>query len=196
MSQSPETWTCDQVREHLEALLEDELASHDARDIGVHLESCPECATQVRLAREIQHELRSLPELDAPAPLLYSIFDQTVRKEARRSSPVRTWGRWPQPVWAGLAAAAFALAVGLGAFWQGNTEEERPDAAAVAQATAEARYALAKTGLLTRKAGQVIRDEALRDQIVVPTTDGISQVLGTTEDRLSSGVSTKGVSDA
>ena len=195
MSHWPETWTCDQVREHLEAFLEGDLAAHEATSIGTHLEDCADCAAQVQLAREIQQELRSLPEFDTPAPVLHSSLDQTVRQETRRSGLARLWHRWPQPVWAGLAAAVLALVLGLGVVWQGGDGNEQPDAAALAQATAEARYALAKAGLLTRKAGQTIRDDALRDQIVVPTTDGLSQALGTTDDT-PSGVSTKGVSDA
>ena len=87
---------------------------------------------------------------------------------------------WPRPVWGALAAAGLALVLGLAVFSQraSTPEPALDDPATLARATAEARYALAKTGLLTARAGTALRDKALRDRVVTPTRQGLNQVLG------------------
>lgn len=187
MSRWPETWTCKRIREHIETFLDEQLPEASLRAIGSHLDDCGECAAHAQLAREIRTELQALPEIDAPAPVLQKILDQTVRAQSARPFWSRLEALWPQPAWGALAAVALALALGLGVLTQPSSDPAQPDPESIAQATAEARYALAKAGLFTRKAGRVIRDQTLRDQIVAPTTRGFSQALG--------GGTTKGVDD-
>ena len=156
---------------------------------------CPECAAHLHLAKEIQNELQALPEIDAPAPILEQILDQTVRAREQRYTLTNLWGRWPRPAWAALAVAALVLALGLGVLARRSAEPPvPPDTATLALATAQARYALAKTGLLTRKAGVAIRDKTLRDRIVVPASRGLSQALGSPASG-DAGVSSEGVND-
>lgn len=196
MSRWPDTWNCEEIRQHVEPFLDGELPPDAASRIRSHLDTCPSCAARVHLANEIQNELRGLPELDTPAPVLQRILDQTVRSEKPRPSLASLWGRWPRPVWAAVAATALALALGLGVLDQRTAapEPNRPDPVALAQATAEARYALTRTGLLTRKAGLALRDKALRDQIATPTKRGLAQALGRAEgERV--GISSEGVND-
>lgn len=183
MSRWPEETSCEETLQQVELFLDGELPETVMARIRSHFSHCPECAAQAHLAREIQHELRGLPELDAPASVLQKIFDQTVRAEQKQPILASLWGRWPRPAWAALAAAALALALGLGVLDQRSEEPAPPDTVALAQATAEARYALAKTGLLTQKAGLVIRDKALRDRIVAPTSKVLSQALGSPGER-------------
>ena len=196
MSRWPETWSCEEIRLHVEPYLDGELPAATMTRMRSHLGGCPECAAQVHLANEIQNELHALPEFDIPAPVLQRILDQTIRAKEPLPTRVGIWDRWPRPTWAALAAAALALALGLGVINQPTPSSgpEPPDSAALAQATAEARYALAKTGLLTRKAGRVLHDKTLRDQIVMPTSRGLSQALGSTAAQ-ESGVSSEGVDD-
>jgi len=178
----------------VEVFLDGELPPAAATQIRLHLDGCPECAAQVHLANEIQNELHALPELDAPAPVLQQILNQTVRTQSRGRSRASVLNLWPRPAWAALAAAGLALALGLGILGQRSPDPAQPDPASIAQATAEARYALARTGFLTRQAGLVIRDKALRDQVVAPTRRGLSQVLGNPAPE-SSGTSPEGVND-
>lgn len=182
MSQWPENWSCEEVWEHLEELLEGELPETQATQIRSHLDQCAACEAQTRLAMEIRGELRALPELDAPAPLLQAVLDQTVKAQEPRLSLGELLGSWPRPIWAALAAASLILVLGLTVLSQRPTAPEQPDAAAIAQATAEARFALARVGVLTREAGLTIRDKALRDQVAVPTQKGLSQFLGQVSD--------------
>ena len=194
MSQLPENWNCEEIRQHLEIFLDGKLPETAAIQIQSHLEDCPGCAAQTRLARDIHNELRVLPEFDTPAPVLQQILDQTVRTESPPNASVSFWGRWPGPVWAALAATGLALLLGVGVLNQQSTDPVEPDAAAIAQATAEARYALARTGLLTRKAGLVIRDKTLRDRIAAPTSRGLSRALHNPVEE-KGGASLEGVND-
>ena len=179
MSRWPEDPRCAETRERVELYLDGELDAEDLTRIRGHLERCPACAAQIQLAREIQAELRALPELDTPAPVLARILDQTVR--GRRSAvDSRWWMSWPRPLWGALAAAGLALVLGLAVFSQraSSPEPALRNPATLARATAEARYALVKTGLLTAKAGTVLREKALRDRVVVPTRHVLNQALG------------------
>lgn len=182
MSRWPEIWSCEEITQHVEPFLDGELSAGATTQIRLHLDGCPECEARVHLANAIQNELHALPELDTPAPVLQQILDKTVRHPRSRRSPVSFWGRWPRPAWVALAAAALALGLGLGVLNQRSPSPEPPppDTAALTRATTEARYALTKTGLLTRKAGSLLRDKTLRAQIVAPTSRGLSRALGST----------------
>ena len=194
MSQSPESWNCNEIRQHLEIFLDGGLPETTTNQIHSHLEDCPGCSAQAQLARELHNELRALPEFDAPAPVLQQILDQTVRTESPANDAAGLWGRWPGPAWAALAATGLALLLGVGVLNQQSPDPAEPDAATIAQATAEARYALARTGLLTRKAGLVIRDKTLRDQIAAPTNRGLSRALHNPVEE-KGGASLEGVND-
>lgn len=194
MSRWPDTWSCEEVRQQIEAFLDGELPAAATTQIRSHLDSCPACAAQVHLANEVQNELHALPELDTPAPVLQQILDQTTRTRRQESSRISWLDLWPRPAWAALAAAGLVLALGLGILTQRPADPVQPDQAAIAQATDEARYALARTGLLTRKAGLVIRDRTLRDEVAAPTRRGLSRVLGNRTLEPSE-VSSEGVND-
>jgi mycothiol system anti-sigma-R factor len=184
VSRWPEDPRCAETRETVELYLDGELDGESCVRIRAHLERCSTCAAQIQLAREIQSELRSLPELEAPAPVLERILERTVHRR-RPAAATRWWAIWPRPVWGALAAAGLALVLGLAVFSErGSTPEPvLPDAATLERATAEARYALAKTGLLTAKAGAAVRDKALRDRVVRPTRQGLNQALGRSLER-------------
>jgi anti-sigma factor RsiW len=194
VSRLPDNQSCEQVQQDLETYLDGGLSTVRVHQVEGHLSDCPTCLAQVHLAKEIQNELRALPEFDAPAPVIQSIFDQTVRSENRKRSVGDFLGAWPRPVWATLAAASLVLVFTLAVLNQSATPPDQPNEAAVAQATAEARFALAKVGLATRKAGVTVRDKALRDQIAVPTRKGLSRAFGRDGDQ-ESGSLNKGVND-
>lgn len=178
MSRLPDSQNCAQVQQDLEAYLDGGPSTVRAHRVEAHLSECSTCLAQVHLAKEIQNELRALPEMDAPAAVIQTIFDQTVRSEKPKRSLGDLLNRWPRPVWATLVAASLVLVVALAVINQGTTTPDQPDEAAIAQATAEARFALAQVGLATRKAGLAVRNKALQDQIVTPTKRSLSRALG------------------
>jgi len=194
VSRSAETWDCQQVVRALEPWLDGELEAVDDSRIRTHLNSCDDCAAQSRLAEAIRSELRTLPELDAPAAVLASIRART----SRATSPPRRWtdlvARVPRPAWAALAAAVLVLAIALTTLWSPPAVSPENDAADIARATAEARFALARAGVFTAAAGRIVRDSAIRDQIVAPAQRGLSQSLGSGP-KLGHGKSDQGAND-
>jgi anti-sigma factor RsiW len=170
--------TCQGVQHDLEAYLDGSVSTLRVQQIEGHLDGCTECLAQLHLAKEIQNELRALPEFDAPAPVIHSIYDQTVRSGRSAASLGRFAERWLRPAWATLALAGLALVLALTLMHRAPVAPDQPDEAAIAQATAEARFALSRVGLATRKVGTTVRDRAWRDGIVVPTRESLSGALG------------------
>ena len=194
MSRSSETWDCEKVVQALEPWLDGDLGALEDAEVRSHLASCADCAAQRRLAEAIRSELRALPELDAPPAVLTAIRART----APATAPRRRWTdlvvRLPRPVWAALAVAVLALAVALPILWQAPAAAPDSDAAAIARATAEARFALAKAGFVTAEAGRLVRDRAIRDQIVFPAERGLSRSLGS-RSKLEHGEPDQGAND-
>jgi anti-sigma factor RsiW len=142
-----ETLRCEEARELIEPSLDGELEAMDETRLRRHLEACPSCAGERRLAVRIQEELRRL-RLAEVVPL------------AQRRRPVR-------PARALLAAAMLALTVG-GALVLEQLRvrpADRPSPAEVARATAEARFALAYVGKVSRQTGLDLRDGLLRGHL-------------------------------
>lgn len=179
MSRWPEDRGCGWVERSLDAWLDRELDATTTSQIRSHLDRCPRCAAQARLAAEIRQELGALPELDAPRPIVDSILARTSRTPERHHPWSGLFGALARPAWVAVAVALLILGIGLILVRSPSTPPLDPNAAAVAQATAEARFALAKAGLLTRRAGQVVRDRAFRDQIILPAQRGLNRSLRT-----------------
>jgi anti-sigma factor RsiW len=133
---------CDEALDLLEPSLDGELPPGDAARLRAHLFGCPSCARELALARRIQGELRALPLSEVPSEIRVLAGGGRVR--------------------ALLAAAMLAMTVGGALF----LEQARfrpapppgPSTADVARATAEARFALAYIGKVSRHAGLDLRD--------------------------------------
>jgi anti-sigma factor (TIGR02949 family) len=165
---------CDEALEILEAYLDGDLPSAEASRVREHLERCPACAAELELAGRIQRELRSLPELDCPPELVERIH------EAGRGEVVPFRPREPVLGWRLAAAAALlALAIGGGAlFLRVQQQSDRPSPQEIAKATAEARYALAYIGKVTRRTRLSLQDDVFQKRLVEPASRGVSRSLG------------------
>jgi anti-sigma factor RsiW len=101
-----ENLTCEACERELIAFLDGALTPAVARVIERHVESCPRCRAAAADYRAIATGLRAMPLLPAPRWL----EDRIVRRVPRASRfPGAAWQRFG----AGLAAASFALTVGL-----------------------------------------------------------------------------------
>lgn len=138
-----ELTSCAEALDLLEPFLDSELTPGDAARLQRHLEGCRSCAGELALAGRIQSELRAL----RPAAVLP--FRQ---RDAAR--PARVF----------LVAAMLALTVGGAVVLE--QMRVRPPAPAspeeIARATAEARFALAYIGKVSRHTGLDLRDDLLR----------------------------------
>jgi anti-sigma factor RsiW len=166
---------CAAILPLLEAYLDGELLAAEAKGVREHVARCPDCAAELRLAQAIQDGLRALPELDAPPAVL-----ARVRATASSERPnVVPFGRPSSPRRYAALAAALALAV-LGAlllFELRSPTPPRPSPQEVAQATEQARLALAYVDQVSRRAGLALKDEVLPERLLAPAARGLSRSL-------------------
>jgi anti-sigma factor (TIGR02949 family) len=169
---------CEEALDWIEPYLDGDLPEDEAARLREHLAGCPSCAAELELATRIQSELRSLPQLDCPPEVL-----ERVRREGRNDLatviPFRSRRRALIGPRLAAAAAMLALAVGGGAlFFQIQKPSDQPSPQQIAQATAEAKLALAYLGRATRRASDDLREEVIAKRLVVPATRGVSRSLG------------------
>ncbi|HSK78359.1 MAG TPA: zf-HC2 domain-containing protein [Thermoanaerobaculia bacterium] len=150
---------CEEALELLEPFLDGDLPPQEEERLRVHLEGCASCAAELDLAGAVQRELRSLPLHDCPPEVL-----EKVRSAGGAVVPFRPrLSRFR----VAAAAALLAVAIGAGAFFA-RPVHQGPDPEEVARATAEARYALAYIGKVSRQTGLELRDDVLRRHLGEP----------------------------
>ncbi|HEY7214156.1 MAG TPA: zf-HC2 domain-containing protein [Thermoanaerobaculia bacterium] len=166
---------CEEALDLLEPYVDGDLPAIAAARLREHLERCATCAAELNLAAKIQRELRSLPQLDCPPEVLEKV-QRTGRGEVVPFVPRPRIG-----LRIAAAAAMLALALGGGVlFLHVQQQEERPSPQEIAQATAEARYALAYIGKVTRRTRTNLREDVLEKRLVAPASRTVSQALGET----------------
>jgi anti-sigma factor (TIGR02949 family) len=175
---------CEEALDLIEPYLDGELPPAEAARLRDHLEGCPACAAELALARRIQGSLRALPQPDCPPEVIARVVRAGRGEVVPFAAPAVSAGRRARAVRGRLAAAAAvaALAVGGGTLFlhlqQQREQEARPSQAEVAEATREARLALAYVGKVSRRAGLDVRDEVLQKRLVIPTARSLSRSLG------------------
>jgi len=175
MNRPHDALPCEEALDLLEPYLDGDLPPGEMDRVRRHLEACPACAAELSLAARIQRELRALPQPDCPPEVIERV------RRAGRGEVVPFPARKRVPRWRIAAAAALvALAVAGGALGV-HIQHVRQQQEQVAQATREARLALAYFGKVTRKAGLDVRDEVLEKRLVVPVARSVSRSLGTAD---------------
>ncbi len=152
--------SCADVDARLEAWLDGELPRDESAAVDAHLAACSECAAEAVAARTVRDELRALPSLETPPRVLDTVRRQTLLPK-----------RW---ITVGVVAAAATVMLSIGL---GIHQARRPDpqAAQVARATAEAKYALSLIARATRQASSGVENELLERPVLSPA---IHELLG------------------
>lgn len=171
MSRFDDNPGCEEVLDLLEPYLDGDLPPDEAARVAAHLERCPACAGERDLAAAVQRELRALPQHECPPEVLQKIRNAGAGEVVPFRPRLAGW-----PVRLSLAAAVLALTVGGAAFFL-QQRQDGPSPAEIAQATEEARFALAYIGKVNRKASLGLRDEVLRRRLVAPATRSLAQTL-------------------
>jgi len=172
MNRMHDALSCAEALDLLDPYLDGDLPPGEADRVRRHLDACPACAAELSLAARIQGELRALPRPDCPPEVIERV------RRAGRGEVVPFPSRERAPRWRIAAAAALvALAVGGGALGVHLQHVQRQQEQ-VAEATREARLALAYFGKVTRKAGLDVRDEVLEKRLVIPVARSVSRSLG------------------
>jgi len=78
-------WTCDQTEARLSDYLEGLLAAPERAEFEAHVKGCAECAPLVKSVQSLVSEMRSMPELEVPPGLVYTILDQTLGPRERKT---------------------------------------------------------------------------------------------------------------
>jgi anti-sigma factor (TIGR02949 family) len=169
--------SCDEALDLLEPYVDGDLPVDEASRLRSHLERCASCAAELELATRIQSELRALPELDCPPEVL---------EKVRRAGRGEVVPFVPRPRSTGLriaaAAAMLTLTLGGGAlFLRLQRQPAQPSPEEIAQATQEAKIALAYIGKVTRRASTDLREEVLQKRLIEPAARGVSRSLGGTQ---------------
>jgi anti-sigma factor (TIGR02949 family) len=179
LAMTTDLMTCDGALDGIEPFLDGELPPEEADRLRSHLAGCRACAGELALAERIQRELRALPQPDCPPELI----ERVVRAGRGEVVPFPSRDRTPLRTRIAAAAAVLALAVGGGSlFLHYQQPRDRPSPEQVAEATREARLALAYLGRATRKAGFDVRDEVLEKRLVIPAARSVSRSLGEVQD--------------
>jgi len=172
MNRPHDALSCAEALDLLEPYLDGDLTQGEADRVRRHLDACPACAAELSLAARIQSELRALPQPDCPPEVIERV------RRAGRGEVVPFPSRERAPRWRIAAAAALiALGAGGGSLFV-HLQHIRQQQEQVAEATREARLALAYFGKVTRRAGLDVRDEVLEKRLVIPVARSVSRSLG------------------
>jgi anti-sigma factor RsiW len=144
---------CEEALDLLEPSLDGELAPGEESRLRSHLTGCHACAAELALAVRIQKELRAL----RPAVVLPFPPQRRVARPARR-----------------LAAAAMLVVTIGGGLYLGQVRTRpaaSPSPEEIARATAEARFALAYVGRVSRHTGLDLRNGILHRRMPLATEE-------------------------
>ena len=98
---------CQEIQEHLQEFMDGTLTPDLEGRLRAHLETCPACAGELALQREIRRRVATeVPRREPPAELRRTVHEILTPKQAK------TWGLLPKPTlrW-GMAVAALILVV-------------------------------------------------------------------------------------
>ena len=181
--------TCADVLDRIEAWIDGDLEPKEAGVLEAHVERCPECEAERRLADEIRAGLRGLPELDVPDRVIKAVRDQTAPTIGERARGLLdTIVARPVPAVAAVAAIVLFM-FAIGPLRQSETPP-RYSAEEVERAAEETKLALAYVGSIARYAERQARHKVLSDDAVSGTLREISRSIKWTGAAVSSAPAT------
>lgn len=147
-----------------------------------HLATCPVCATELARLEALRRALAGLPSESPPRDLWPAVAARLAGERFRR--------RWVRVGW---LAAAFAVAVTLGAAVRGSVEAWRDATAARATRALVARSEQLEAELRARAAGTVLRGRTARE--VLEMEDRLALIDAQLAQRTRSGVASAEVAE-
>lgn len=173
--------SCEWVREHLDALIDDEFESTPQREaFAHHVASCDACARELAWARRVRAELRALQFGSAPAA---AVARAQTEIDARPAAvvPLRPKARLLR----GLSAVAAAVVI-IAALTIAEQRRRAAQEVAVEQAARDAAIAFAYVGKYTRRAGEIVESEVIEQRLLVPVGKAMEK-SGVTETKSAAG---------
>ena len=115
---------CRDVIERLSPFLDDEIDPVSSREVGLHLDSCPECSAALARQRRLGESLRRDLEYHRAPDLLRARVMRDARAAARRDGARPRDATQP---WRWLSAAAAIIAVVGGSWWVTTLPRDHAD---------------------------------------------------------------------
>jgi len=166
---------CEWILEMIDPYLDGELDGEEAAGLETHLERCPACARELRLARQVRDGLRGLPLLTCPEGVIERVEEQI---RAARWNRLREWiAAWRIPLWRPVGVLAVALLIAAAAVFQ--QRERGPSPEEVALAERQVKWTLAYLGQVGQRTGATVRDEVIRERLVEPLEENVRLLMET-----------------
>lgn len=184
---------CDDVIEHIEAYIDNDLLEEEASLVDKHIQSCPSCLEELAFAREIQTELRAFQQMECPDRVIEAVYQHV----EQHSSPVvpasstpasSVWGSvrawWnalrPSPVFTPALALGVTAVIAVGG-WLLFRPASSPtmSAAEIADAKRQVEWTLAYLGSVNTKVAAVATGEVVQSYIVNPVQRAVGETMET-----------------
>jgi len=177
--------SCEWVREHLDALIDDEFESTPAEHAVLerHVAACDPCARELAWALRVRDELRAM----AFTSISPALLEQTEREIGATPLPVVPL----RPRARALRRASLLVAAAAVVIVSLTVADQRRRAAnevAVEEAAREAAVAFAYVGKYTRRAGEIVESEVIEQRLLQPVGKALEK-SGVTETKSISGQS-------
>jgi anti-sigma factor RsiW len=171
--------TCREIRERLEAFLEDDLSGREKSAVEDHLGTCEECRREWMAATELLSALRSLPTQRCPQHVVREVLERT-RTGPRAIEDLRGLLQ-PlfRPVWRPVAGIAVAVALVFVALQLSVRRPEPPaySEQEIRQAERQTRWALSYVHRVIAHTQSIVQEEVIPDHVVRPVRQGLNTAI-------------------
>lgn len=183
MKSNNEKFGCDATLDQLEAFVDDALPEAIASLAQHHIEGCPRCQVELKLAQRIRTGLGKLPSQRCPEHVTRAVLAAANQPPHRLGWRARVFG-WLPPMPAldmrVVAAAGVALALVIaGLLVRPDGEGPAPQftQAELARAEIQLKSALGYVGKMSQRSGRLVRDEALAPHVVQPMQEAVEAMF-------------------
>ncbi|GMQ80778.1 MAG: hypothetical protein BMS9Abin05_0207 [Rhodothermia bacterium] len=168
-----EGWWDDSV----EAFVDGDLSAEEASRFKSLMELDVAVATEVKMAKAIQHSFRNLDSVECPDPVSDAILKRA-RADLIANARVNAWHAvrtFFKPLLRPLLAMTILLAIVLSSVWSGRTTTKIDPA--VAEALDDVKWTLAYVSQVTRQTAIAVRAEALEPLVLEQMKDAVETFI-------------------
>lgn len=183
MKSHNEKYGCDAALDQLEAFVDDALPEAVASLMQHHIESCPRCQVELKLAQRIRSGLRELAPQRCPAHVTQAVLAAANQPARRYGWRARLFGWLPaipaldMRVIAAAGAAVALVLAGLLVRDDGDGPSPQFTKAELARAEIQLKSALGYVGAMSQRSGRLVRDEALAPHVVQPMQEAVEAMF-------------------
>ncbi|MFQ6113768.1 MAG: zf-HC2 domain-containing protein [bacterium] len=182
MKYKHETMTCANIQALIESYLDQELMPEQLSQIEGHLCQCSTCAEELKLAKQVNNTLRTLPVHYCPDYVKEAVLEQ-IRTERRVNlwERVQAWPtNWRALKWRSAFATAVLVALVIAIvlivrYQQPSSTQVSPEE--LARAEFEVKWTLAYVSEIGQRTSISVRNDVIVPWVVAPMKQAIESVL-------------------